>query len=53
MIDPLDLAVADVVRLEAEVTQLRFEVKWLREANKGLSEALEKARKLLPAEALT
>jgi len=45
-------AVADVVRLEAELAQLRFENKWLRDANKSLSEALDKARKLLPDGAL-
>jgi hypothetical protein len=34
------------------MNQLRAENKWLREANKGLSEALDKARKLLPDGAL-
>jgi hypothetical protein len=45
-------AALERMKLEAELGQLRFENRWLREANKGLSEALEKARKVLPPEAL-
>lgn len=41
-----------LIKLEAELAQLRAENKWLREANKSLSEALDKARKLLPDGAL-
>ena len=42
------------VKQEAELAQLRFEVKWLREANKGLSEELKEVRaRLLAFEAIS
>lgn len=56
MSDPtIKIIPADALRLKlhAELAQLRAENKWLRNANKGLSEALDKARKLLPPEAFT
>lgn len=33
------------MKVEAELVQLRAENKWLRDANKSLSEALDKARR--------
>jgi len=42
---------AERMKMVAEIGQLRAENKWLREANKELSEALQKARGL-PPEAL-
>jgi hypothetical protein len=46
-----EAAVLELIKAENELRQLRWENDWLRKANKGLSEALEKARKLLPPEA--
>jgi hypothetical protein len=46
--NPTEREAAIITAMNAELRQLRFENKWLREANKGLSEALDKARKLQP-----
>lgn len=46
-------AAIERMKMEAELTQLRFENKWLRDANKALSTALDEVRKPLPPEAFT
>lgn len=43
-----EAAVVELLKAENELRQLRWENKWLRDANKSLSKALEKARELLP-----
>jgi regulator of replication initiation timing len=48
MSDPERVRLLDFAAAEAELTQLRAQVKWLREANKSLSDELEKVRKRLP-----
>ena len=44
--DPERVRLLDFAAAEAELTQLRAQNKWLREANKSLSDELEKVRKL-------